>query len=74
VLKLKNGKYYIGSTNNLQRRLQQHQKGQVTSTKHVRPIELLWHKTFATITEARQMEYYIKKQKDRNYIEYLMDS
>jgi len=74
VLKLKNGKYYVGSTNNLQRRLDQHHQGKNLATKHLRPIELLWYKKFAEVSEARKMEYYIKKQKDRKYIEYIMDS
>lgn len=74
VLKLKNGKYYVGSTNNLQRRIQEHHNGKVTATKYLRPIILLWHKKFVEVNEARKMEYYIKKQKDRKYIEYIMDS
>ncbi len=74
VLKLKNDKHYVGSTNNLERRLQQHIAGKVISTKHLRPVELIWYKTFPTSTEARKMEQQIKKRKDKKMTKAFMDS
>ena len=39
---LKDGKNYTGYTKNLKLRFEQHQKGKVTSTKHRRPLELIF--------------------------------
>jgi predicted GIY-YIG superfamily endonuclease len=39
-LQLGNGDIYVGSTNNLERRLSSHQEGQVQSTKAHLPIAL----------------------------------
>ncbi|MFA7717162.1 MAG: GIY-YIG nuclease family protein [Candidatus Absconditabacterales bacterium] len=73
VLKLKNGKHYVGSTNNLQRRLHQHMTGKCISTKNVRPLELVYYKEYLTAKEARSVEYYLKKQKDKKSIQKFMD-
>jgi len=72
ILKLKDGKYYIWSTNNLERRTQQHMNGKALATKYMKPIELLYYKEYTTVHEARSVEYHLKKQKDRNQIEKFM--
>ncbi|MCX6822779.1 MAG: GIY-YIG nuclease family protein [candidate division SR1 bacterium] len=72
VLSMNNGKYYVGSTNDLERRIVQHQKGYVKATKLYVPIGLLYSKKYDTIKEARQVEYLLKKQKDRKQIEKFM--
>jgi putative endonuclease len=36
----KNNRFYIGSTNNINRRLEQHNKGLVISTKNIKLLEL----------------------------------
>lgn len=63
---------YVGSTNDLQRRLQEHTYGKVQSTKNKRPIVLLYHKSYETIQEARQKEMSLKKSKSRKMIESFM--
>ncbi len=72
VLKLKNWRYYVWSTNNLERRIQQHQEGKSLTTKNLRPLELLYMKEYPTLLEARRYEYHIKKQKDRKFIQNFM--
>ena len=74
VLKTSNWRYYVWSTNNLNRRIQQHQEGKNLATKHVRPVILLYYKEYNQIKEARQMEYWLKKQKDKKTIQKFMDS
>ena len=69
---MKNWKYYIWSTINLDKRITQHQNGEVKSTKPFIPIRLLYSRNFNTIKEARQKEYRLKKQKDRKQIERFM--
>ena len=39
---LKDHKYYYGFTNNLKSRIEQHNKGQVESTKYRRPLKLVY--------------------------------
>ena len=69
ILLLNNSQYYTGSTNNLIRRLAEHQSGQTASTRHKLPCKLVFHQTFDTILEARKLEIFIKKQKSRIFIE-----
>ncbi|MFA6256468.1 MAG: GIY-YIG nuclease family protein [Candidatus Absconditabacterales bacterium] len=72
ILSMNNGKYYTGSTTDLERRITQHQNGLVKSTKLFIPIGLLYSRKYDTIKEARQKEYLLKKQKDRKQIERFM--
>ena len=72
VLSMKNSKYYVWSTTDLERRIIQHQNGYVKATKLFIPIWLLYSRKYDTIKEARQKEYSLKKQKDRKQIEKFM--
>ncbi len=51
---------YIGSTNNLSRRLQQHNEGKSLSTKPYRPFELTAYVAVSTRRKARNLERYLK--------------
>ncbi|MEO8150364.1 MAG: GIY-YIG nuclease family protein [Bacteroidia bacterium] len=53
ILKYSNGAYYIGSTNDLELRLQQHQncEGANFTKKHL-PVELVYFEEFQRIDEA----------------------
>ena len=52
---------YIGSTNNLERRLAQHNKGEVVSTKNRRPLILFAYQRCNTLVEARIEEKQYKR-------------
>ena len=69
ILLCRNGRYYIGSTNDLDRRIEQHKSGYVKSTKYVLPIELIAMIPCQTLTEARILERKIKKGKSRIVVE-----
>lgn len=56
----KDGKTYVGYTNNLVERLKKHNAGQVKSTKFRQPLELIFSEEFKTSAEARQRELYWK--------------
>ncbi|MGB8375834.1 MAG: GIY-YIG nuclease family protein [Salegentibacter sp.] len=47
---------YIGMTDNIERRLNQHNLGYNRSTKAYRPFQLLFQENFTTRTEARNRE------------------
>jgi putative endonuclease len=68
----KTGKYYIGSCENINIRLQQHNSGHTTYTKTGIPWILVYSEVFETRSEAQSQEYAIKKKKSRIYIENLI--
>ena len=56
----KDGKYYYGSTKDLVKRLSDHNKGKVKSTKSRRPMAIDYFEEFETKTEARKRELFFK--------------
>ena len=59
-LQLHNDDVYVGSTNDLRRRFESHQSGQVTSTKAYLPVALKAYIGVETEANARQLEQYFK--------------
>lgn len=55
-------KYYVGSTNSIQRRLIEHNSGQTKSTKLGIPWNLVFTQEFRTKSEATKLEIKIKKR------------
>jgi putative endonuclease len=56
----KDGKYYYGSTENLELRLIKHNKGYVKSTKARRPFVIHFFEEFNSRSEAFKREQYYK--------------
>lgn len=54
--------YYVGSTNRLRERLEEHNAGSVNSTKPYIPFKLVYKKQFESESDARLYE---RKIKDR---------
>ena len=65
----KNGKYYVGSTDNFTQRIKQHRAGQVHTTKRLLPVELVFKQDCKDVKIARYVEKRIKKLKRRDYIQ-----
>jgi len=59
---------YIGHTNNLKLRFQQHNDGLSKSTKRYVPWELIHYEEFETRAEAMKREKELKSHRGRNYI------
>ena len=57
---LEDSRTYVGSTNDFERRLKQHNSGQVKSTKHRAPFKILFTEEFKTLREARKREVWWK--------------
>lgn len=57
---LKDGKFYIGCTSDLKKRLKQHNSGMVRSTKARRPFELVYWEPLGTRSEAMKRERQLK--------------
>ena len=72
IKSLKNKRYYIGSTNNIKRRIKEHNKGKNKYTSLTKPFLLVYKEKYKTLSEARKRETYLKKLKSRKYIEWLI--
>ena len=65
----KNDRYYIGSTNDLERRLAEHNFGKTKSLKYLRPLKIVFYKEYEKEIDARRIEMKLKKFKNRDIIE-----
>ena len=65
-------KYYVGSCQDLNRRLTEHNTSRSTYTKTGAPWDLKWQSTFETRSLAVKEERRIKAKKSRKFIEYLI--
>lgn len=72
ILKLSDNSYYIGSTENIELRLNEHSVGRVRSTRNNLPFKLIYTENFKNRSEAQSREYQIKKWKSRKAIERLI--
>jgi putative endonuclease len=66
LISLKDFNFYVGFTNNLKIRIEQHQKGKVTSTSKRLPVKLIYYECYTIEEDARRNEKYYKTTKGRN--------
>ena len=66
IKSLKDNKFYIGQTNNIENRLVKHNKGLVKSTKNRKPFILVFQEEFISRKEAINREIYLKSLKGGN--------
>ncbi|MDZ7798641.1 MAG: GIY-YIG nuclease family protein [Patescibacteria group bacterium] len=64
----KDFKYYIGVTNNFNKRFSEHNKGLSKSTKHRQPFILVRLEKYPNIESAYQRERFLKKKKSAKII------
>lgn len=67
-------RYYIGSTNNLERRLKQHRSGQTRTTKILKTFTLVYKEKYDNIVEAKKREKQLKSYKSKKYIKWLINN
>lgn len=63
---LKDNKLYIGTTDNISRRLKQHNNGQSGSTKYRRPFTLIYKENYPSKNQAMKREWYFKNTGEGN--------
>lgn len=69
VYVLRNPKqFYIGSTNNLRRRIGEHQNNEVFSTKNRGPWRLIYYEACEVEKDARIRETYLKTAWGKRYL------
>ncbi len=65
----RNGKYYIGSTLDVYKRLRQHNAGKHHTSQRLGPFKLVFHQGYPDIRMARRIEHKIKRLRRRDYVE-----
>ena len=68
ILKYSNGKIYTGCTENLQNRVDKHNKGYVKSTKNFLPIKLINYIAFSEKDKAYLFEKYLKSGSGKAFL------
>jgi len=72
---LRTGRYYVGSTSDLAKRLGEHNTPESNPSRWTRnrgPWKLVFSKEFSSATEAFRAEKFVKRMKSRAYIEKLV--
>lgn len=73
ILRDENGKFYIGSTLNMDRRMRAHSSGHTQTTRRmIDPTPVLIQK-YETLDYARKIERKLKKLKRKDYIEKIVE-
>ena len=65
---LKDGQNYAGFTINIELRFEQHQKGEVVSTKHRRPLKLIYFEGCLNQHDALKREKYFKTHYSKMFL------
>jgi putative endonuclease len=66
LISIKDNKRYFGFTENIERRLVEHNSGLVKSTKHRRPLRIIHLEKFESKEEAMKREKELKKKKGKD--------
>jgi putative endonuclease len=64
----KDNKLYVGFTNNLEHRLEEHNKGNINSTRNRRPLRLIYYEACRDKTKAINRERYFKTGFGRRFL------
>jgi len=65
---------YVGMTNDLERRLSEHNNGENRSTKVYRPFVLIYLESFPDRRSAREKEKYLKSGIGKEFLKSLLHS
>lgn len=69
VLKsMKDQKPYVGYTNNLRRRFEEHNLGKISITKHRKPFKLVYYEAYLNQQDATIREKYFKTGWGRTHL------
>ncbi|MCX6812021.1 MAG: GIY-YIG nuclease family protein [Candidatus Berkelbacteria bacterium] len=68
IQRVEKDEFYIGSATDVEKRLNQHNAGNVTATKYKRPYKLAFCQKFESLDEAKRIERKIKNWKRKDWI------
>ncbi len=66
--------YYIGQTQDLEKRLNQHNNGLSKYTKRKMPWKLVYFEEFENRSDAMRRESFLKRQRNREFYKRLIDN
>jgi putative endonuclease len=72
LLSLKDNKFYIGFTENLRKRLAEHNDGKSFATKCRRPFELIFYEAYRNKYDALRREKYFKTSKGKTTLKSML--
>ena len=61
ILKLYDGSYYVGYSDNLKQRISEHKRGIVKTTRNLLPLTLVFYSAFSAKQKAMKFERYLKE-------------
>jgi len=64
----KDGRYYVGKTEDLRKRFKEHNDGRVSSTKNRLPFELVYYEASRNSKDVNTRELYLKTAWGKRYI------
>ncbi len=73
IQSIKDQSYYIGQTDDLDKRLSQHNEGISKYTSRKKPWKLVYYEEFESRKEAIKRERFLKKQKNREFYKNLIE-
>lgn len=65
----RSGHFYIGSTDNIERRIREHKRGTTATTKRLGSFHVCLVQEYPTLLIARKIERRLKALKRRDYVE-----
>lgn len=65
---LKDANFYVDYTNNPKRRLEQHNKGKIISTKYRRPFRIIYYEACLNRDDALHREKYLKTTYGKKFL------
>ena len=71
---IKDGKFYTGFTDNLERRIKEHNRGDEPSTKPRMPFELVYFEWCINKKDAIAREKYLKTGKGKRFLKYRLNN
>ena len=72
LLSQNDNKFYIGSTNDLKRRVKEHQAGKNTSTSKRLPLKLIYYEAHTSKADALRREKYYKTTKGKTTLKQIL--
>jgi len=70
---LLNNRLYTGYTNDLERRLEEHNSGKTKYTSYTGPYKLIYKETYTTRLEAARRERFLKSGKGRAFLKEVLE-
>ncbi|MFC1756536.1 GIY-YIG nuclease family protein [Patescibacteria group bacterium] len=69
---LSDKKFYIGYTNNIERRMSEHKSGKVASTANRKNLKLIFYEAYFSKQDAERREKYFKTTKGKKVLKQML--